>query len=372
MNRELAATLKDLGLSATDSAIYVALLEHAADGPITAYRLAQELGRDPANVTKAIGMMVKRGAVTASGKRPRLYAPVPPREFLGELVAGIEARREQAVAMLEQIGTAPPDGRPHVLEHRDEMFDRARLMLAAAERIVLVHAAREWLDELADDLARVADERGAIVLTRATVATAVPGPWLRLVVDGELSLDAVGRPQSDALLLGRWSRNPAEAYLAHRELGLEVVLDDVMELLHEGASGDMVRRRAEDQWALLQRQVRWKRRWREAGLAEYSPAPDGPDEIAPEEVAEAMAEVSAEFTPETPGQESAVGGEEVAATADRSGRVEAAGADEGVDEVTEAGSKVDADEPRKAAAANAAEPDDSGPLKFIFRRRRKN
>ncbi|MBD3222935.1 hypothetical protein GF314_17030 [bacterium] len=369
MERELAAALNDLGLSSTEAAIYVALLEHASEGPISAYKLAQTLGRDPANMTKAIGMMVKRGAVTATGKRPRLYTPVPPRAFLGELTARVEARRDEAVAMLERLGPAPPDERPHELTSVPEAFERARLLLAAAERIVLVHAAPEWLDRLRDDLARAADDQGAVVLTRSPALDDAPGPWLRLAVDGAASLTAIGRPGGDALLHGQWSRNPAAAFVAHRELGLEVVLDDVLELLHEGAGADLVRRRADDQWALVQRQVRWKHRWKEAGLAAYTPATPAAAEagdaaaeagaraverveIDRDEIARAMAEVSAEL--ETPGPEETV--DEDATPSEDAFQPETPG------------------QPLKAAEAAAGESadDDGGPLKFIFRRKRKD
>lgn len=358
MNSELSTALKDLGLSSTEAEIYVALLENARQGPITAYRLAQVVGRDPANLTKTIGQMTRRGAVTATGKRPRLYAPVPPEEFLGDLVARVEAKRQEAVALLDDLGPAPTDDRPREVTSAPELIERARLLVAEAERVVLLHIAPEWLGELTPALERAGTEQGAVVLTRTTSVHASPGPWLRLVVDGRASIAGVGRPGGDALLHGQWSRNPAQAFLAHRELGLEMVLDDMMELLRGGASADLVRRKAEDQWTLLEHQVGWKKRWQQAGLAGYRPNSGEDEDIPASEVAAAMAAVAAESGPEpTPQATSAP----PVSTPNPEFQPETPGQPEA------------APRPRaaEAAAGEADDDDDSGPLKFIFRRKRR-
>lgn len=338
MDRELVAALKDLGLSPTESSVYVALLEHCGDGPVSAYRLAQEMGRDPANMTKALASAVKRGAATVTGKRPRLYAPTAPQEFIDSLVAHLQGRRQQAIDLLETVGTPPPDdGRPHPLDEHDEALVVGRRLIGDAERVVLVNAAPEWLSLIQDDLDRAAADQGAMVIVRATELVTAPGPWLRLVVDGRLCLNVVSRLESDELLFGEWSTNPARAFLQHRELAQAAVLDDLVELLDSGAATAAVKRRADEQLPQLLASVPWKRRWQDAGLPPYTPTPPASEspssttpseplvapspapepivaaepalevdvqeteELDPATVAEAMAEVAAEFTPETPG-----------------------------------------------------------------------
>lgn len=219
MDRELAATLKDLGLSATEATAYVALLQHGDDGPLTAYRLAQVLGRDPANTTKVMGMMVKRGAVKASGKRPRRYAPVAPRRFIGRLVADLQARQDLAITRLEQIGQAPVDAGPQALDSRAEAEATARQLLDEAGHVVLIGADPDWLASLGDTLEHLQRERGVAVVAHAATAPAgAPGPWLQLVCDGATCLSAVAGPDGDALVYGQWSRNPGEAFLVQRAL----------------------------------------------------------------------------------------------------------------------------------------------------------
>lgn len=382
MDRNLSTALGELGLSATEAEIYVALLEQAQDGPVSAYRLAQAMGRDPANMTKTLGAMVKRGAVRASGRRPKLYAPVAPVDFTSALIERLQARQREAVKLLEQIGRTPADEGLHPLESRHQVLDVARRLLGEAEHVVLVDAAAEFLQELAADLAGLVEGQGVTVLARSdapvaldgvrlrvvagpgTLAADTPGPWLRLTVDGRGCLEAIVHPGGEPdVLFGHWSRNPSQAFLAHRNLGAEFILDDVLELVGARAGHELIVRQADDQAALIQRHVAWRRRWRDAGLPAYRvpEAPGAPEattqvpnaaeeavEVDPEQVARAMAELAAEeaeqagktgeFAPEVPGA------------------------------TTHAATR---DAARKKALAAASDEDDGGPLQFIFRRRRK-
>ena len=366
MDRELSSALTELGLTAIEAEIYVALLAQCHAGPVSAYRLAQDMGRDPANMTKTLGVMAKRGAVRASGQRPRLYVPVPPADFTGELVAHLQSRQRQALDLLEAIGTPAADESVRALETRAAALDVARRLLGEARRVVLMDASPDLLGDLAADLQRLVDSQGASVLVRCPAAMAVPGarvwvdpgadvlapgPWLRLVVDGRSQLEAVVHPDRRGMLLhGHWSRSPSRAYLAHRGLGAELSLADVRELLHEGASSDLVRRHAEDQVSLILRQVSWRQRWREAGLGDYLPdtvapeiAPETVDEVVemdPTEVAEALAELATE-APAAPRAMAAAGGSTDAFEAETPGR-----------------------------PVKSEDEDDAGPLKFIFRRRK--
>ena len=351
MDRELAVALKDLGLTATEASIYVALLEHCGDGPVSAYKLAQDMGRDPANMTKTLAAMVKRGAVHAGGKRPKLYAPVRPADFTGELVARIQARQRQAVALLDRIGQPAADESLRPLESRRAGLDRARSILESAGRIVLVDASADLLAEIAADLSSAASERGVTVLARSTdqvaapgvriwidpddgaLSGAAPGPWLRLTVDGHSCLEMTAHPEDpDLLLHGSWSRSPGQAFLAHRSLGSELILTDLLEMLRSGAGTDLVRRHAEDQATLILRQIAWRRQWREIGLPDY--APETAD-VDPDLVARTMAELDDEvavFQPDPSPVAKTPVAEEVTAT---------------------------------------DEDDGGGPLQFIFRRRKR-
>jgi predicted transcriptional regulator len=328
VDRELASALADLGMTATEAEVYTALLAACQDGPVSAYKLAQDMGRDPANTTKTLGAMTKRGAVRASGRKPKLYAPVDPAEFTGALVARLQARQQQAVQMLAQIGKPPADEDVHALAATAAAVGLANGLINGAERVVLVDAAPDLLAEITGSL-EAAAARGATVLVRTPGRPALdgvrcwqddlaghlaPGPWLRLAADGAAYLEAVvdpGRPED--LLYGVWSRNPVQAFLGHRALGGDLLLADALELLASGAGGDVVRRRVGDQAALVMRQVGWRQRWQERGLAVYRPDAGGEDTTPAPSVAEAPQPTASgpdpaasdAFEPELPGGDAA-------------------------------------------------------------------
>ncbi len=308
MDRELAGALTDLGLSATEAQIYVALLRLGGSGPVSAYRLAQEMGRDPANLTKALAVMARRGAVRASGRRPRLFAAVAPEEFTGRLIARLQDRQQQALELLRDIGEPPPDQDLHALPTCREAFAVARRLIAGARRVVLCDGASELLGGLAEPLSAAATTQGAMVLVLCPTAislpgarvrqagglesrvNAAPGPWLRLAVDGHASLEMLAHPADRATLLhGHWSLRPAQAFLSHRNLASAWMLADLEEQLREGIAGESAWRRAADQASLLLHQLGWRQLWREAGLPDWAPAgaPAGDAAAAPDPDAKA-------------------------------------------------------------------------------------
>jgi sugar-specific transcriptional regulator TrmB len=234
VDRRLAAALTQLGLTATEAEIYVALLQRSQDGPISAYKLAQAMGRDPANTSKTLGAMAKSGSVHASGRQPRLYQAAAPSDVTGEMVARVQARQREALELLAALGKPPAGAAPRSLETTEAGLDAARRLLGEATSVVLVDASPELLLALASDLERLAEQQAASVLVRSSAPAAVrgarvlvdrradevaPGPWLRLAVDGRACLEMVVHPdRRDQLLHGQWSRNASQAFLAHRSL----------------------------------------------------------------------------------------------------------------------------------------------------------
>jgi sugar-specific transcriptional regulator TrmB len=321
MDRELAEALALLGLSAAEAEIYVALLQHGTTGPVSAYKLAQTMGRDPANTTKVLSAMSKRGAVRVSGRRPCLYAAVSPEDFTGRLVANVRAKQQLAVQLLREIGEPTRDEHVHPLTSRAEVMDTVHRLLGEAERVVLLDAAGELVNELAADLTAAATGRDATVLVKSTATMDIPrvqircdqqelaparapGPWLRLAIDATSCLEALLHPAGgDDVLFGQWSRCPTHVFLVHRNLATEMALADLLELLHGGTGGDLARRRTSERAAVVGRLATWRERWREAGWPAYEPLRDAAtgapsatgSEAAsePETAAEAVAEAQA-------------------------------------------------------------------------------
>lgn len=295
MDREIVAALTDLGLSAGEAELYVALLRQAAAEPVSAYKLAKVVGRDPANTTKTLAALERRGAVRVASEKPRLYTPVAAADFTEELVLRLQTRRREAVQMLERIGRAESDRTTHPLRDRDEAIERARLMIAEAQSVVLVDADVTFIDALAGDLQHGVSARGVAVLVLADAPVALtgvrswvdpgaeelrraaPGPWLHLVADGAGELQVVAHPAEPAqLLTGHWHRSPVASFLAHRALGVLMVQAALHHRLAAGVDSAAASRQIVELQSLLTHRIGWRARWNQLGLPAMPLTPAAP------------------------------------------------------------------------------------------------
>lgn len=63
--------LRQLGLTRTEAEVYLATLQQATGGPVSAYKVAQAMGRDPANLGKKfIGTGKARRRPCGPGQTP--------------------------------------------------------------------------------------------------------------------------------------------------------------------------------------------------------------------------------------------------------------------------------------------------------------
>lgn len=299
MDRDVVAALGDLGLSPAEAELYVALLRHAAQEPASAYKLAKLVGRDPANTTKTLAMLERRGAVRVASEKPRLFAPIAAADFTEALVLRLQNRRRDAVRLLETVGRAGADQAMHPLRDRDEALERARLLIGEARSVVLLDAERSFVAALAADLQGAAARAGVGVLAlsdapadlpgvrswvdpaAAGVRRVAPGPWLNLVVDGAAELQAAGRPAGDGRLLwGTWHRIPVASFLAHRALAVLLVQAALHGRLAAGVDGAAAARQIVELQALITDRVDWRARWQESGLPPAGDVPEAPAPVA--------------------------------------------------------------------------------------------
>ncbi len=320
MDREIVAALTELGLSPTEAELYVALLRQAGAEPASAYKLAKVVGRDPANTTKTLAALERRGAVRVASEKPRLYAPVAAADFTEELVLRLQNRRREAVQMLERIGRAESDRSTHPLRDRDEAIERARLMIAEAQSVVLVDADLTFVQALAGDLQGGAATRGVAVLVLSDeplglagvrswidpsaeeLRRAAPGPWLHLVADGASELQAVAHPaEPSPLLTGHWHRSPVASFLAHRALGVLMIQAALHHRLAAGVDSAAASRQIVELQSLLTHRIGWRARWNQLGLPPMAAgAPTAPPAARPTSSAVPPAPAAALATPARP------------------------------------------------------------------------
>lgn len=152
--------LRDLGLSRAESEVYLACLQLAAGGAglLSSYRVAQEMGRDPANVGKIVNTLAHLQAVRVVQEKPRLFVAVPPAEFTDHLLGRMRRRGAEAASLLEDFGTPTAEGVAQALAGRAQVLARAQVLLAACERDLMVAGSPEMVRELGTDLERVAEK----------------------------------------------------------------------------------------------------------------------------------------------------------------------------------------------------------------------
>lgn len=239
------AALCSLGFTETEAAIYCELLRQ---GPATGYRVAQAVGKAPANTYQALGVLAQKGAVMVDDSAARSYRAIAPEELMATLRERFDARRDEATTALKDLRAPAPDDRIYHLKTTAQIYARAREMITRARNIILFDLFPEPFAQLASSIktrhakgvtvggmvyAKPADMPfPTIVSTSAQFAsTRWPGQQLSLVVDASEYLVALISPDGQQVLHGICSHSPYMACLMHSGLACEIRLS-------ASASGD--------------------------------------------------------------------------------------------------------------------------------------
>lgn len=206
MTVEPEAALATLGFTQFESAIYCALLRHA---PATGYRVAQLVGKAPANTYQTLKALMQKGAVVTTGgpDEATSYTPVPPEQLLAGIRHSFEERHEAALTALESVYAPSRDESVYQLKTVPQVMERARAMLVEAQEVVIFDLFPAMYDVLREEIDAVR-ARGLLVAGIAyrpedaqdampyngesadLVASRWPGLGLILVVDGRQQLIA--------------------------------------------------------------------------------------------------------------------------------------------------------------------------------------
>jgi sugar-specific transcriptional regulator TrmB len=218
-NDRLIQQLRQLGLTRTEAEVYLATLRAAGGAPISAYKVAQTMGRDPANLGKTLAALEKRGAVRLVQDRPRLYLAVPPSEFTESLINDFQKVGEDLVAELALAHEPQPSGLTLALPTDEAALEQARILIQGTNQHLLAFGPLEIFLQLWDDLTAKATEEGvsvrllgvedgttvyphpdvdlALVPMNAGLSHHCPSPWLQMATDGRRWLQVLFQ-RSDA------------------------------------------------------------------------------------------------------------------------------------------------------------------------------
>lgn len=230
--------LVELGFAGLEAEAYCALLEN---GPATAYRVAQRLGKPVANVYQVLAGLARRGAVEVDEDGPRIYRAVDPEPLLGRLDRDFQARRAAAAAELGKLRRHQADERLYQIHDFGQTIERARLLIDSAREVLLFDMSPDLVRRLAEPL-NAASGRGVLVAgmvyaeaaflqaltTRSSLPDALlarwPGRQFSVVADAARHLTALLAPAHDAVVRAFTSDSPYLACTQHIGLSAEIRL----------------------------------------------------------------------------------------------------------------------------------------------------
>lgn len=150
---EAKALLNRLGFTETEALVYCDLLKNPAS---TGYRVARSIGKAQANAYQALSGLIDKGAVEYDDSEPRTYRAVPARELLDRLQRDLERRFEAAGRSLEALEVRHSDENIYKLTHPDQVFARARSLIANARETLIFELFPLPFEELAPELGAAA------------------------------------------------------------------------------------------------------------------------------------------------------------------------------------------------------------------------
>lgn len=158
---EPETALTAFGFNQLESVVYCELLRQS---PATGYRLAQRVGRVPANVYQSLKALMQKGAIIeeSDAANATSYVPVPPDQLFASLRRQFAMRSETALAALDQVHRPPDQDTLAQLRTASQVVERARSMIDGAREIVLFDMMPELQDLLAPEI-RAARARGVLV-----------------------------------------------------------------------------------------------------------------------------------------------------------------------------------------------------------------
>jgi predicted transcriptional regulator len=128
--------LRGLGLTEAEAETYFTALQTCKNEPLSSYKLAQTMGRDPANVAKTLAALVRLQAMTVVQDKPRLFLPTDPADCTERVLRRLQHNGREAVELLQSFQTPEPDDITLSLSSGTQTMAKARKSLRELEQSV--------------------------------------------------------------------------------------------------------------------------------------------------------------------------------------------------------------------------------------------
>lgn len=249
------AALVEMGFSLLEAEVYVQLIQLPAS---TGYRLAQELGKAPAGIYKALESLAMKGAVLVDDDGAKSYRAVPAEELLNQVERSFRLRREAASTALAELEPAPADHAIYRLSSFPQVVERARQMLGRATEIAVVDLFPASVPLIRAEV-EAAQARGVHVLAKlyepcslaVGYAVVTPdgerllrtwgGDWLNLVVDGSEHLLSLLSVPDERVFHATYTNSTYLSILYHSGIVCEIQMDALGAAIAEGQDIEQLR-----------------------------------------------------------------------------------------------------------------------------------
>lgn len=253
--QECVKALNQLGFTELESRIYTCLLQCS---PATGYKVAKEIGATHASTYKALESLESKGAILVDDAATRFCRAVPFEELFEQMDQRFQKRRRTAVQKLKKLKSTDDDDRIYQLKTVNQVFAKCRMMLAAAEKILMIDIFPQPLATLAEAIEESA-RRCSRVLVQAYGPTTLQGVnvierykgqhvqsrwpvhWIAMMCDGSQSLLAALEPDGTTVHQALWTASPVLSYALTAYADAEFRFSYITPLLEDAKTIEEVR-----------------------------------------------------------------------------------------------------------------------------------
>lgn len=248
-------SLEDLGFTRVEAEVYVYLLGHS---PATGYQIAKAIDRTRGAAYGVLASLAAKGAVVVDIGETQLWRAVPAGEFLDLLEQRFMRGKREAADGLNTIEPAPPDSLVYQLKTPEQVYQRARKMLASCQRIILLDLDLKPFETLRKDVeagvkrgvkvalicpetVRMPGARVSTYFAGYKIGSRMPVDELVVSVDGREFLISSVSGEGDRVMQACWSASPFLSWVVFTYLKMNILGEEFVTKIEAGATAKDLR-----------------------------------------------------------------------------------------------------------------------------------
>ncbi len=247
MNKQAITALENLGFSTYEARAYLGLLQ---ENPINGYRLSKITGIPRSRVYETLDRLTNRGYAVSYQTAPIEYAPLDVDALQVQLKENFSDKLSTLEVEIERMATVDRSESLWNLRGQDSILNRARGMIAKAERSVYLVGWAETLQALKGELETAVSSNIRIVIICCGDSKTMPGTHychafekdivqpdggsINLVIDRKEILAGETDPPESCQAI--WSRNNGLVFITEEYIRHEVYLHKIIAQFEETES----------------------------------------------------------------------------------------------------------------------------------------